>query len=88
MNPHSGVWCYLVRRPRGLLGGLVAAGGVQSEFVQEFAGGGVDDAGVQVLDQEEDEGPGAAMPRITTNSERGGYGAILLSSHESLRSVA
>ena len=31
-------------------GGLVAAGGVEGQFAQEFAGGGVDDADVQVLD--------------------------------------
>ena len=32
-------------------GGLVVAGGVQAELAQEFAGGGVDDADVQVLYQ-------------------------------------
>src|SRR4051794_10569295 len=39
-------------------GGLVVAGGVDGEFAQEFTGGGVDDADVQVLDQEQDVGFG------------------------------
>ncbi|GAA4748845.1 hypothetical protein GCM10023328_34170 [Modestobacter marinus] len=39
-------------------GGLVVAGGVEGEFAEEFAGGGVDDADVQVLDQEQDVGSG------------------------------
>jgi hypothetical protein len=37
---------------------LVVAGGVEREFAQEFAGGGVDDADVAVLDQEQDVGSG------------------------------
>jgi hypothetical protein len=39
-------------------GGLVAAGGVEGELAEEFAGGGVDDADVQVLDEEQDVGSG------------------------------
>jgi hypothetical protein len=39
-------------------GGLVGAGGVEGELAEEFAGGGVDDADVQVLDEEQDVGPG------------------------------
>ena len=39
-------------------GGLVVAGGVEDEFAEEFAGGGVDDADVQVLDEEQDVGSG------------------------------
>ena len=35
---------------------LVVAGGV--EFADQFAGGGVDDADVQVLDEHEDRGAG------------------------------
>ena len=34
----------------GLSGGLVVAGGIHDQFAQEFAGGGVDDADVQILD--------------------------------------
>ena len=33
-------------------GGLVVARGVDEEFAEEFAGGGVDDADVEVVDQE------------------------------------
>jgi hypothetical protein len=43
------------RRPSG---GLVVPGGVEGEFAEEFAGGGVDDADVQVLDEHDDVGPG------------------------------
>jgi hypothetical protein len=39
-----------------LAAGLVVHGGVEDEFADEFAGGGVEDADVQVLDQEDDGG--------------------------------
>jgi hypothetical protein len=39
-------------------GGLVGAVGVEDEFAEELAGGGVDDADVQVLDEEQDAGSG------------------------------
>ena len=39
-------------------GGLVVAVGVEGELADEFAGGGVDDADVQVVDEHEDGGPG------------------------------
>ena len=39
-------------------GGLVVAGGVEDQVAEELAGGGVDDADVQVLDQEQDAGSG------------------------------
>jgi hypothetical protein len=39
-------------------GALVALGCVEGELAEEFAGGGVDDADVQVLDQEGDAGSG------------------------------
>ena len=42
----------------GCAGGLVVAGGVEGEFAELFAGGGVDDADVQVLDEEQDGGAG------------------------------
>ena len=35
----------------GLAGGLVVAGGVEGEVAEEFAGGGVDDAHVEVGDE-------------------------------------
>jgi len=38
--------------------GLVALGGVEDQFAEEFAGGGVDDADVELLDQDEDMGCG------------------------------
>jgi len=39
-------------------GGLVVAGRVEDQFAEEFAGGGADDADVQVLDQEQGVGSG------------------------------
>ena len=36
---------------------LVVAGGVEGQVAQELAGGGVDDADVQVLDDQQDVGP-------------------------------
>jgi hypothetical protein len=42
----------------GLVGGLVVAGGVEGEVAEEFAGGGVDDADVEVGDEEDDGGSG------------------------------
>jgi len=40
---------WLAGWPARSCGGLVAAGGVEVQFAQELAGGGVDDADVQVL---------------------------------------
>jgi hypothetical protein len=37
---------------------LVVAGGVGYEFAQEFAGGGVDDSDVEVVDEDQDAGSG------------------------------
>ena len=42
----------------GFAGGLVVAGGVDGEFAEEFAGGGVDDADFEVLDEFQDGGSG------------------------------
>ena len=42
----------------GVSGGLVVPGEVGVQFAQELAGGSVDDPGVQVVDQEQDVGPG------------------------------
>jgi hypothetical protein len=39
-------------------GGLVVAAWIQGERAQELAGGGVDDADVQVLDEQQDVGSG------------------------------
>lgn len=36
----------------GCSGGLVVPGGVEGEFAELFAGGGVEDADVQVLDED------------------------------------
>jgi hypothetical protein len=38
--------------------GLVVAGGVDDQLAQEFAGGRVDDADVEVLDEQQDRGSG------------------------------
>jgi hypothetical protein len=37
---------------------LVVAGGVEDEVAQEFAGGGVDDSDVEVLDEDQDADAG------------------------------
>src|SRR4051812_10451101 len=39
-------------------GGLVVVSGVDGQFAEEFAGGGVDDADVEVLDEQDDVGSG------------------------------
>ena len=41
-----------------VLRGLVVAVGVDDQFAEEFAGGGVDDADVEVLDEQDDAGSG------------------------------
>jgi hypothetical protein len=56
-NPHRGRGVFLWPAGR-LAGGLVGLVGVKGELAQEFAGVGVDDADVQVLDQEQDAGSG------------------------------
>jgi len=40
---------------------LVVAGGVEGEFAEDFAGGGVDDADVVVVGQEQDGGSGVGL---------------------------
>ena len=35
---------------------MVVPGGVEDEFAEEFAGGGVDDSDVEVLDEDQDAG--------------------------------
>ncbi len=39
-------------------GALVSLGWVESELTEEFAGGGVDDADVEIFDQDDDAGSG------------------------------
>ena len=41
-----------------MAGGLVVAGGVEGEVAEELAGGGVDDADVEVGDEHDDGGSG------------------------------
>ena len=41
-----------------LAGGLVVAGRVEGQVAEQFAGGGVDDTDVQVLDEQQDVGSG------------------------------
>ena len=48
----AGCWSW------GPSGGLVVLVRVEGELAEQFAGGGVDDADVQVLDQEQDVGSG------------------------------
>jgi hypothetical protein len=40
----------------GCAGGLVVAVGVEDELAEEFSGGGVDDADLEVLDEQDDAG--------------------------------
>ncbi len=42
--------------------GLVVAGGVEGEFAEELACGGVDDADVEVVNQDQDAGSGVGSP--------------------------
>ena len=63
LNPYLGSGCLvggvvLGGGPGGCAGGLVVAGGVEGELAEEFAGGGVDDPDVQVLDEHQDGGAG------------------------------
>jgi hypothetical protein len=57
LEPSSGSGCFLFGAG-GLSGGLVVPGRVEGQFAEQFAGRGVDDADVQVLDQEQDAGSG------------------------------
>ncbi len=41
---------------------MVSLGRVEGQFAEEFAGGGVDDADVEVLDQDDDAGPAWVRP--------------------------
>ena len=42
--------------------GLVVAGGVDDQLAQQLAGGRVDDADVEVLDEQQDGGSGVGSP--------------------------
>jgi len=63
--------------PLGFSGGLVVAVWVEGEFAEQFAGGGVDDPDVPVLNEQQDVGSGvgpagadvveaAAVTQVTT----------------------
>ena len=65
-------------------GGLVVAVGVEGELAEELAGGGVDDADVQVLDEEQDAGSGVGpadadvveLSVVAEGNEPGGVDAV------------
>src|SRR5690349_8797056 len=60
-NPHQGLGSSVLGLGfggAGFAGGLVVAGGVEDQFAEEFAGGGVDDADVQVVGEQQDVGSG------------------------------
>ena len=62
-NPRSGFGVFALagcsfRGSGWPAGGLVVAGGVEGEVAEQFAGGGVDDADVEVVDEHDDVGPG------------------------------
>src|ERR1700749_3868279 len=69
---------------RSLAGGLVVAVGVEDELAQELAGAGVDDADVQVLDEEQDAGSGVGpadadvveLAVVAEGDESGGVDAV------------
>jgi hypothetical protein len=69
---------------RCLAAGLVVAVGVEGELAQELAGGGVDDADVQVLDEEQDAGSGVGpadadvveLSVVAEGNEPGGVDAV------------
>ena len=42
---------------------MVVLGGVEDQFAEEFAGGGVDDPDVEVVDEEQDVGSGVGFAR-------------------------
>src|SRR6185437_7130033 len=82
-EPASGSWCFLW--PAGwAAGGLVVPGRVEGELAQELAGAGVDDADVQVLDQEQDAGSGVGAAGadvvepavVAEGNEPGGVDAV------------
>ena len=52
----------VVGRLFGCSGGLVVDVGVEDEFAEQFSGGGVDDADLEVLDEQDDAGSGAWVP--------------------------
>ena len=58
-------------------GGLVVAAGFEGRVAEEFAGGGVDDVGLKVLDEQDDagsvveDGRGDPLPRTMAQSRRG-----------------
>jgi len=55
----SAVWLWGAGRgPCGRAGGLVVLGQVDDQFAEEFAGGGVDDPDVEVVDEHDDVGSG------------------------------
>ena len=47
----------------GAVDGLVVAAGVEDELAEELAGGGVDDADLEVLDEQDDAGSGVGPPK-------------------------
>ena len=60
-NPRQGSGFFLgrgVREAGRPPGGLVVAGRVEGEVAEQLAGGGVDDAGVEILDEQDDVGSG------------------------------
>lgn len=69
--------------------GLVVAAGVDGEFAQELAGGGVDDADVEVVDEQDDVGSGvgsttADVVQPTVDAQGDGAGlvdAVVTDSH-------
>lgn len=64
---------------------MVVAGGVEFELAQEFAGGGVDDADAEVLDQDDDVGSGVGsadadvveLAGVSQGDDAGGVDAVV-----------
>ena len=65
----------------GGAGGLVVPGGVEDELAEEFAGGGVDDSDVEVLDKDQDAGsvvdaPDADVVQAPVDAQGDGAGLV------------
>jgi hypothetical protein len=87
-NPQEGSGSWLrglfFRLSPGCAGGLVVARWVEGQVAEEFAGGGVDDADVQVVDEQQDVGSGVGSAdadvveaaAVVEGDFAGGVGAV------------
>ncbi len=74
-------FCFLGLRAGRASGALVVLAGIEGERAQEFAGGGVDDADLEVFDQEQDVGSGVGssdsdVVELAVVAQRDGAGFV------------